>query len=103
MGELKAAKIDYRSIMCKAKMAALAINKSHASKEDQALSFQDYIVKHPTPDKQSLQSVQEHFEQFSHIDMKEQGVKPLVTVPQVLESSFRTQHFGEPVPDEYRV
>lgn len=103
MGDLKAAKIDYRTIMCKAKMAALAINKSHASKEDQALSFQDYILKHPTPDKKSLQSVQEHFEQFSHIDMKVQGEDPLITVPLQPKSSFSTEHFEEPVPDEYRV
>ena len=108
MGDLRRAKIDYRDYMSKATMAALAIDKSHAPPEDQALSFQDYIKKHTTPKASSVQSVQEHFQAFSHVDMKVPGQsassgvldKPLQTK---MFSSFSTEHFEEPVPDEYRV
>jgi len=117
MGDLKKAKIDYRTLMSKAKLAALAINKSHSSEADQLLSFPDYYKKHPQPDEKSKQSVQDFFKDYPHDNMllpgqtvPSGGLAHPTSQPPVLNkqldeshSSFDTQHFGEVVPDEYRV
>ena len=124
--DLKKAGIDYNTIMSKATMAALAINKSRASPEDQKLLFQEYIAKHSTPDDMSRELVQEHFSSFSHdrttpgesapsdgraphapVHPRGGGGRKTTLDRQVggdgFGSSFDTQHFGEAVPDEYRV
>ena len=113
--EMKKGGFDYNTHMSKAKMAALAINKSHASAADQLLSFVEFIKKHPNPDEKSKQSVQDWFESYPHDNMLLPGQtvpsggrahhtsqQPVVKTPG-FESSFDTQHFGEVVPDEYRV
>jgi hypothetical protein len=123
--DMKSGGVDYNNIMSKATMAALAINKSHSTPEVQNMLFQDYIVKHTTPDDRSKELVQNYFSEFSHVQRPPGqrapsaghaprtpahprgggGGGPLVhTVGgDGLHSSFDTQHFGEAVPDEYRV
>jgi len=124
--EMKKGGFDYNTHMSKAKMAALAVNKMRASPEDEMLLFQDYIVKHSTPDEASKAIIQQYFPGFSH-DIKGPGQsapsaghaplppanprggggrvpaldKPLTGANNF--SSFETQHFGEAVPDDYRV
>ena len=103
--EMKSQNFDYNTIMSKATVAALVINRYTGRPEDKNLSFMDYVKIHSHPDHTSKMLQEAHFPKFS----KEQrlphppGSDPLVKVALQPESSFSTEHFGEPVPDEYRV
>jgi len=117
LSQLRKDKIDYRDHMSRATMAALVINKCHSSAADQKLTFQEYIKKHPHPDEKSQELQKAHFGSYRHDDQKLPGQtvpsggraqktsQPPVLNKQLDEShsSFDTQHFGQVVPDEYRV
>jgi len=117
--EMRAANVDYQADMSKAVMMALVINQYKSPPEMKKLSFPEFIKKHPTADKESITIQENLFSNFPHLK-KPAGSRPtgrahttphqpagrpdLLTTPvDTSKSSFDTQHFGEVVPDEYRV
>jgi len=117
--EMRDANVDYNADMSKAVMMALVINQYHSPPEMKKLSFPDFIKKHPTADDKSIAMQDSLFQNFSHMK-KPAGIRPtgraqatphhaagrpdvLTTPVDTSQSSFDTQHFGEVVPDEYRV
>jgi len=127
MYEFRKANINYRDMMSKATMAALVINKLHAKTEaEKKMTFMQYIEHHKTPDDASV-AMEKTIFKYPHDNMRapghsapstglaphtpalprrEGGRGPPLVHPVGSDgfgSSFDTQHFGEAVPDEYRV
>jgi len=115
--EMRAANVDYQADMSKAVMMALVINQYRSPPEMKKLTFPEFIKKHPTPDHESIAIQESLFTDFSHLKKPAGsrptdrahntphplGSKPVLTEEVREQSSFDTQHFGEVVPDEYRV
>jgi len=127
MRELRKAKLNYQDLMSKATMAALVINKLRPKTEaEKNMTFMEYFTHHKHPDDESVRMEKAIFN-YPHDNMRVPGQsapsaghaphtpanprggggpvpaldKPLTGASNF--SSFATQHFGEAVPDEYRV
>jgi len=116
--EMKRENVDYQAIMSKAVMMTLIINRYHSPEAKKNLSFTEFIKVHPTADKDSKTLQENIFPTFSN-DKRPAGSRPtghahttphpptsiptVTTTIDTLKSSFDTQHFGEEVPEEYRV